>query len=47
MRNPARPDSAPNIIDGGEFSRQEAKEGLPCEKHAKVLSFNTLSWIKR
>jgi hypothetical protein len=27
MRNPAKPDSAQNIIDGGEMRRQEGKEG--------------------
>src|SRR6266849_3148066 len=36
MRSPARPDSAGNIIDGGEMSRQGAKGGLAGQGSVKL-----------
>src|SRR5579863_8015084 len=47
MRNPARPDSARNIIDGGEFSRQEGKEGFAGEECINGLIFKYLDRAKR
>src|SRR5882724_7752407 len=47
MRNPARPDSARNIIDWGEFSRQGGKEGVAGTEFVMSLTFKYLDRVMR